>query len=187
MPVGYRAMIYFPFFLLDREMVVLNIYSRTAYIIISEVTVYDPSQYPLFCCATFYWLANLFDHNLSFLTNLKSIFVMVLTRSDVHLSPVSSSCWHCIICWFCPQPPTSSPTFLQKSAAPTFYFEINHLFKSTILLSTFASLLVTHPKIIEGCTSYDLNWKSGQNFLNNSFGWRYLIFSKTICNSPKPT
>ena len=146
MPVGYRAMIYFPFFLLYREMVVLNIYSRTAYIIISEVTVYDPSQYPLFCCATFYWLANLFDHNLSFRTNLKSIFVMVLTRSDVHLSPVSSSCWHCIICWFCPQPPTSSPPFLHIFYLFQKIFEINHPSKSAE--STFTSPLLTLPKII---------------------------------------
>ena len=113
-PVCYRAMTKFSFFIcLIEKWLFLNIYSQTAFdIIIPEVTVYNPSQCPLFGCATFYWLANLLDHNLSFRTNLKSIFVMVLTRSDVHLSPVSSSCWHCIICWFCPQPPTSSPPFL---------------------------------------------------------------------------
>ena len=109
----YDKMTNFPFFIcLIEKWLFLNIYSQAAFDIIQEVTVYNPSQCLLFCCATFHWLANLFDHNLSFRTNLKSIFVMVLTRSDVHLSPVSSSCWHCIICWFCPQPPTSSPPFL---------------------------------------------------------------------------
>ena len=60
-----------------------------------------------------------------------------------------------------------------------------YLFQKTIWNqpSTFTSPLLTHPKIIlkvVQCTLYDLVWKSSQSLLNNSFGWRHLIFSETI-------
>ena len=83
-----------------------------------------------------------------------------------------------------------------------FLLTLHHLLvlpSTTHLLSTFPTHLFTffkklfeisHPpslhlfwhilELFDGCTLYDLVWKSSQSLLNNSFGWRHLIFSETI-------
>ena len=79
--------------------------------------------------------------------------------------------------------PTHIFTFFKK------YLKSTKASKSTIHISTFTSPLLTPLKIILkvvqcttslGCTVYNLVWKSSQSLLNNSYGWRHLIFSETI-------